>query len=43
LCCIDPDRVVVMWYGATNFTADNGMVGARARKRRVGTAIGGMA
>lgn len=37
---IDPDRVVVMWYGATNFIADNDTEEGRAKNRRVEVAIG---
>jgi OOP family OmpA-OmpF porin len=37
---IDPDRVVVMWFGATNFIADNDTEEGRARNRRVEIAIG---
>jgi OOP family OmpA-OmpF porin len=37
---IDPDRVVVLWYGATNFIADNNTPEDRARNRRVEIAIG---
>ena len=37
---IDPERVVVMWYGATNFIADNDTEEGRARNRRVEIAIG---
>ena len=37
---IDPERVVVMWYGATNFIADNDTEEGRAQNRRVEIAIG---
>jgi OOP family OmpA-OmpF porin len=37
---IDPARVVVMWYGATNFIADNDTEEGRAKNRRVEIAIG---
>jgi len=37
---IDPNRVIVMWYGATNFIADNATEEGRARNRRVEIAIG---
>jgi OOP family OmpA-OmpF porin len=37
---IDPDRVVVLWYGATNFIAENNTSEARAQNRRVEIAIG---
>ena len=37
---IDPERVVVMWYGATNFISDNDTEEGRARNRRVEIAIG---
>ena len=37
---IDQDRVIVMWYGATNFIADNDTEEGRARNRRVEIAIG---
>jgi OOP family OmpA-OmpF porin len=37
---IDQDRVLVMWYGATNFIADNATEEGRAQNRRVEIAIG---
>jgi OOP family OmpA-OmpF porin len=37
---IDPARVVVMWYGATNFIADNDTAEGRMKNRRVEIAIG---
>jgi outer membrane protein OmpA-like peptidoglycan-associated protein len=37
---IDPNRVIVMWYGATNFIADNDTEEGRAKNRRVEIAIG---
>jgi OOP family OmpA-OmpF porin len=37
---IDPDRVIAMWYGATNFIADNDTEEGRAQNRRVEIAIG---
>ncbi len=37
---IDPDRVVLLWYGATNFIADNDTPEGRAKNRRVEMAIG---
>ena len=37
---IDPDRVLVMWYGATNFIADNATEEGRTQNRRVEIAIG---
>jgi OOP family OmpA-OmpF porin len=37
---IDPDRVVPLWYGATNFIAPNDTSEGRAQNRRVEIAIG---
>ena len=37
---IDPARVVPLWYGATNFIADNDTAEGRAKNRRVEIAIG---
>ena len=37
---IDPDRVVVLAYGATNFIADNDTPEGQAKNRRVEVAIG---
>jgi OOP family OmpA-OmpF porin len=37
---IDPARVVVFWYGATNFIADNDTAEGRMKNRRVEIAIG---
>jgi OOP family OmpA-OmpF porin len=37
---IDPGRVIVMWYGATNFIADNDTAEGRMENRRVEIAIG---
>ena len=37
---IDPARVVLFWYGATNFIADNNTPEGRAKNRRVEIAIG---
>ena len=37
---IDPNRVIVMWYGATNFIADNATAEGRMQNRRVEIAIG---
>lgn len=37
---IDPDRVMVLWYGATNFIGDNGTSEGRSQNRRVEVAIG---
>ncbi len=37
---IDPDRVVLHWYGATNFVADNDTEEGRFKNRRVEVAIG---
>jgi OOP family OmpA-OmpF porin len=37
---IDPERVVLLWYGATNFIADNDTPEGRAKNRRVEIAIG---
>jgi outer membrane protein OmpA-like peptidoglycan-associated protein len=37
---IDPERVVPLWYGATNFIADNDTPEGRAKNRRVEIAIG---
>jgi OmpA-OmpF porin, OOP family len=37
---IDPDRVVLLWLGATNFIADNDTEEGRAKNRRVEIAIG---
>ncbi len=37
---IDPDRVVLQWYGATNFIADNSTEEGRRKNRRVEIAIG---
>ncbi len=39
---IDPDRILVLWYGPTNFIADNGTPEGRAKNRRVEVAIGMM-
>ena len=39
---IDPARVVLFWYGATNFIADNDTEEGRAKNRRVEIAIGMM-
>jgi OOP family OmpA-OmpF porin len=37
---IDPDRVILHWYGATNFIADNDTEEGRFKNRRVEIAIG---
>ena len=37
---IDPDRVVLQWYGAKNFIADNDTEEGRFKNRRVEIAIG---
>ena len=37
---IDPDRVVLLWYGATNFIAGNETPKGRSQNRRVEIAIG---
>jgi OOP family OmpA-OmpF porin len=37
---IDPNRVIIMWYGATNFIADNATEEGRMQNRRVEIAIG---
>ena len=37
---IDPDRVVIQWYGATNFIAPNDTEEGRQKNRRVEIAIG---
>ena len=37
---IDPDRVVLHWYGATNYVADNSTEEGRTKNRRVEIAIG---
>jgi outer membrane protein OmpA-like peptidoglycan-associated protein len=37
---IDNDRVIAMWYGATNFIADNDTEEGRMKNRRVEIAIG---
>jgi len=37
---IDPDRVIPLWYGATNFIATNDTPEGRAKNRRVEIAIG---
>ena len=37
---IDPDRVVLHWYGATNYVADNSTEEGRFKNRRVEIAIG---
>ncbi len=37
---IDPDRVVLHWYGATNYVADNNTEEGRFKNRRVEIAIG---
>ena len=37
---IDPDRIILHWYGATNFIADNDTEEGRFKNRRVEVAIG---
>jgi len=37
---IDPERVMLFWYGATNYVADNDTPEGRAKNRRVEVAIG---
>ncbi|MGD9249902.1 MAG: OmpA family protein [Desulfobacterales bacterium] len=37
---IDPDRIILHWYGATNFVADNDTEEGRFKNRRVEIAIG---
>ena len=37
---IDPDRVVLVWYGASNFIAENDTPEGRVKNRRVEIAIG---
>jgi outer membrane protein OmpA-like peptidoglycan-associated protein len=37
---IDPNQVVLLWYGATNFIAENDTPEGRAKNRRVEVAIG---
>ena len=37
---IDPDRVVLMWYGAANYIADNATPEGRNKNRRVEMAVG---
>jgi outer membrane protein OmpA-like peptidoglycan-associated protein len=39
---IDPLRIVPMWYGELNPTADNGSADGRALNRRVETTVGGL-
>ena len=39
---IDPDRVIMQWYGATNFIASNETAEGRQKNRRVEIAIGTM-
>ncbi len=39
---IDPLRMVPMWYGERNPTADNGRADGRALNRRVESAVGGL-
>ncbi len=39
---IDPLRIVPMWYGELNPTADNSDVSGRVKNRRVESAVGGL-
>jgi len=39
---IDPDRVILFWYGSTNPIASNDTLEGRKKNRRVEMAIGGL-